>query len=236
MTPPSTIPPGASRRQVNQVPWWMYPAVLPAVCLVRLWLMTLRIRCAPELLRAWEAAGPGRLVIFWHNRLLISADLRRRFSRTVPMNGLVSASKDGSWLSAFFELLGIGAIRGSSSWRGGRAMLEIVRCLRDNEDVAITPDGPRGPCYHWKSSPAQLAQKTGRPVVLLGSRYHRARRLASWDGFYLPAPFSRVDLTLEVVSPGDPVRALPEAEFSEHLRQCLMALTDDTGIAWRRKK
>jgi lysophospholipid acyltransferase (LPLAT)-like uncharacterized protein len=214
----------------------MYPALFPVACLLRLWLRTLRIRVSAQDKAAWDAAGAGRLVVFWHNRLLVSGDLRRRFSDTVPMNGLISASKDGSWLAAFFRLLGIGTIRGSSSWRGGRAMLEIVRHLREGEDVAITPDGPRGPCYNWKPSAAQLALTTHCTVVLAGTRYSRGRRLASWDGFYLPAPFSRVDLVLDIVAPDDPARSLSLEDFSEQLRQRLMRITDDTGFPWTRKE
>lgn len=214
----------------------MYPALFPVVCLLRVWLMTLRIRLAPDKHGAFRAAGAGRLVIFWHNRLLLSNELRRRFNGVVPMNGLVSASKDGAWLSAFFRLLGVGAIRGSSSWRGGQAMLEIARRLRAEEDVGVTPDGPRGPCYDWKSGVARLAVELERPIVLAGLRFHRAHRLASWDGFYLPMPFSRVDLDLDVIPLDDPDRSLPDAEFSERLRLRLMAITDDSGFTWTPKK
>jgi lysophospholipid acyltransferase (LPLAT)-like uncharacterized protein len=205
------------------------------VWLVRLWLATLRIRVAPGKIAAWEAAGNGRIVVFWHNRLLVAAELRRRFSPDIPMNGLVSASKDGAWLASFFNLLGVRAIRGSSSWRGGEAMLKIIRCLEKGEDVAVTPDGPRGPCYHWKGSVSQIASMKKCPVVLVGTRYHCARRLGSWDGFYLPAPFSRIDMDIDIVSQDDPDRRLPEEEFSERLRQRLMAHTNDLGFAWKRK-
>jgi lysophospholipid acyltransferase (LPLAT)-like uncharacterized protein len=153
--------------------------------------------------------------------------LKRRFAPNNPVNGLVSASKDGAWLTAFFKLLGISSIRGSSSWRGGAAMLEIIRKLEAGEDVGITPDGPRGPCYNWKHGSAQLALKTGHPLFLLGMRFHKASRLHSWDKFYIPFPFSRVDLLLDFVAVDDPDRNLPEHDFSERLHQRLAALTAD---------
>ncbi len=221
-----------STRPVVRVSWRMRPLLFPLVAFIRLWLMTLRMRTAPDspaTVEDYQNIKTSRLVIFWHNRLLISAELHRRFSAPRRMNGLVSASKDGSWLAAFFIMLGIGAIRGSSSRRGGQAILECSHCLHNGEDLAITPDGPRGPCYGFKSGPALLAQKTGVPVVLVSSRYHKAKRLGSWDGFYLPAPFSRVDLNFEIVEASALAGMSPESA-GEFLREKLLSRTDDTGF------
>lgn len=217
----------SSGRRVWHVRWHTRLALWPLAFLVRLWLRTLRIRFAPGHLDAWHAAPPGRLVIFWHNRLLIAAELHRRYNKRTPINGLVSASRDGAWLSAFFQMLGVRAIRGSSSWRGALATLEILHRLRAGEDVGITPDGPRGPCYDWKSGFVQIADTARCPIVLVGTRYHCARRLATWDGFYIPAPFSRVDLSVEVIAADAPLRALPCPELAARLREHLAALTDD---------
>ena len=41
-----------------------------------------------------------------------------------------------------------------------------------------------------------VARTTGIPVLLLGCRYYSAWRLRSWDRFYLPAPWSRVEVAL----------------------------------------
>jgi lysophospholipid acyltransferase (LPLAT)-like uncharacterized protein len=209
--------------------------LFPVVMIIRVWLMSLRIHIPPETLQAYRAEKPGRMVLFWHNRLLISAELQRRHNKQTRINGLVSASKDGAWLSAFFRMMGVGAIRGSSSWRGGQALVELSRALAAGEDVAITPDGPRGPCYDMKTGPALLVQKTGCSLFLMGVRYYNARRLGSWDGFYLPMPFSRVDLTMELIRPDAEIARLPVEEFSEQLRQRMLNQTDDAGFVWVRK-
>jgi lysophospholipid acyltransferase (LPLAT)-like uncharacterized protein len=219
----------ASGHTVNHAPAWLRLPLFFAALAVRLWLATLRIHVAPERMAQWrEQAGRGRLFLLWHNRLILCPALKRRFAPRETVNGLISASKDGAWLTAFFRRLGIRVIRGSSSWRGEGAMLEIVRHLAAGEDVGITPDGPRGPCYGLKSGSARIAHKTGHPVFLVGLRFHAARRLRSWDGFYLPAPFSRVDLLLDYVAPDDPARALTPDEFAANLRARLLAITDDT--------
>ena len=42
-----------------------------------------------------------------------------------------------------------------------------------------------------------LARKTGAGTILVGLRFTNAWRLASWDRFYLPLPFSRIQLRAE---------------------------------------
>ena len=69
-------------------------------------------------------------------------------------------------------------------------------------DVGITPDGPRGPRYDFKPGAVVVAQLAGAPVLLFGAKYHSAWRLPSWDGFYLPVPFSRVTLRCEQATAG----------------------------------
>ncbi len=183
------------QRRVREIPLWQMALLFPLSLLLRTWLWTLRITISPEAAKQVAEQRHSLIVVFWHNRLFISADLRRRFRPFGKMNGLVSPSKDGAWLAAFFRFLGIGAVRGSTSRRGGQAMLEIYRKLSRGEDVAITPDGPRGPRYKFNPGAALIAQKTHCPVALIGSEYSRAIRFKSWDGFILPLPFSKVELT-----------------------------------------
>ena len=226
--PVPLAPSSHTNRKVNHVPWYQWFGLVPAALILRLWLATLRIRVAPEQIALWHAqAGKGRLFLLWHNRLIATPELRRRFAPGRAVNGLVSASKDGAWLTAFFKLVGISAIRGSSSWRGGAAMLEIIRKLDAGEDVGITPDGPKGPCYELKRGSALLALKTGHPLFLVGMRFHKVSRLRSWDKFYIPFPFSRVDLQVVPVLLDDPIRALPEDEFCKQLQQQLSSVTLD---------
>ena len=175
------------QRRVREIPLWQMALLFPLSLLLRTWLWTLRITIPPEAAKQVAEQRHSLIVVFWHNRLFISADLRRRFRPFGKMNGLVSPSKDGAWLAAFFRFLGIGAVRGSTSRRGGQAMLEIYRKLSRGEDVAITPDGPRGPRYKFNPGAALIAQKTHCPVALIGSEYSRAIRFKSWDGFILPS-------------------------------------------------
>ena len=68
-----------------------------------------------------------------------------------PLRGIwvraTSASRDGGFLAAILECFGVQPVRGSTSRRGAQALLELTGWAERGYDLAITPDGPRGPCY-----------------------------------------------------------------------------------------
>src|SRR6185437_8699149 len=84
------------------------------------------------------------------------------------------------------------AVRGSSSRLGREALTGLVEVVKAGHDVGITPDGPRGPCYDFKPGALIVARRTGCLALLVGGEFTSAWRMRSWDGFYLPKPFSRV--------------------------------------------
>ena len=76
---------------------------------------------------------------------------------------------------------------------------------REGFDLAITPDGPRGPAGSVERGIFFLEEKSGSPIVPLGVAARPSKRLASWDRFLVPLPFSRV-----VVAFGAPIEPAPE--------------------------
>jgi len=107
---------------------------------------------------------------------------------------LVSASKDGAFLTAILERFGVQPVRGSSSRRGAQALLELATWAERGYDLAITPDGPRGPRYVVQDGTMALAQITGLPVVPASFRLEWKIQLKSWDRFQIPVPFSRCEI------------------------------------------
>jgi lysophospholipid acyltransferase (LPLAT)-like uncharacterized protein len=134
---------------------------------------------------------------FWHNRLLMVPILYRRFGGGHRGNCLTSPSKDGGIVAGVMERFGIGSVRGSSSRRGALAIREMAAVLERGEDMAITPDGPRGPRYHFHPGAVKLAQLTGVPLLLIHVDYSRYWELKSWDCFRIPKPFARVDVVFD---------------------------------------
>lgn len=159
------------------------------------------------------AEPPMRPVIwaFWHNRLFIIPYIFEHFTTNRRGAAMTSASKDGEMLAAILNCFGVEAIRGSSSRRGAVAWRELRRAAEAGYEVAITPDGPRGPRYQVGPGLVLLAQRTGIPLMPVHVSYSRCLRLKSWDRFMIPLPFARVDVILDTPIIFSSVKA--DAEF-----------------------
>jgi lysophospholipid acyltransferase (LPLAT)-like uncharacterized protein len=160
--------------------------------------MTIRIEITDDERRAMMGSDEPIVFVLWHNRLFMVGEMTRRFRGSNRVYALISASRDGAWLSAFFTACGLGAVRGSTSRFGREAAKALVEVLRSGQDVGITPDGPRGPAYLLKPGALVVARRARSAVLLLGLDYEHSWRLPSWDGFHVPMPFSR--MRLRVVS------------------------------------
>jgi lysophospholipid acyltransferase (LPLAT)-like uncharacterized protein len=150
----------------------------------------------------------------WHNRLALCLQAyfgyARKRNRTPGMAALVSASRDGALLAAILEAFGVRPVRGSSSRRGGQALVELTSWAERGYDLAITPDGPRGPCYVVQEGAIALAQVTGLPLIPASYSLNWKWRAKSWDRFIVPLPFARCDVII-----GKPVCVPREASEVE---------------------
>jgi lysophospholipid acyltransferase (LPLAT)-like uncharacterized protein len=157
----------------------------------------------------WRA---GRPLIYgvWHGRILIVPWLTARFRRTEGARNvrvLASRSRDGELVAAFVRRFGLEVVRGSSSRGGAAALRALARALQAGDDVAVVPDGPRGPSCRAQAGIVSLAATTGAPIVPLGVSARPARRLQSWDRFLVPVPFARCAVVF-----GAPVRVDRDAD------------------------
>ncbi len=185
------------------------------------WLV--KLLCATLRFRTQDVAGALQLPrdrryigIFWHDCLFVIPWYFSRYMKPHRAAALTSASKDGDIMATILGQFGIGAIRGSSSRRGAVAMLEMKRALDAGFEVAITPDGPRGPKHQLHSGVIALAQHTGVSVLPIRVSYSRCWRLRSWDEFQIPYPFATVEVTL---LPLVQVPPTPSAEEFERERE-----------------
>ena len=173
-------------------------------------------------------------VIFciWHNRLASCIKVldvhRRPHNAGAGMAALVSASKDGAFLSRILQWFRVQPVRGSSSRRGAQAMLEMTTWSERGYDLTITPDGPRGPCYDIQDGITSLAQLTGLPIVPVSFNLNWKISVKSWDKFQIPLPFARCEVCV-----GKAIRVpqnASDAEREELRRQLeaeLRAITRD---------
>lgn len=166
-----------------------------AAALVRALGATLRldVHGLEPLVSLWRARQPV-IYVAWHGRILLVPWLNARLSRTHGARGarvLVSRSRDGELMARYVRRFGLEVVRGSSSRGGASALRALQACLASGTDVAIVPDGPRGPRHEMQPGAVALAALSGAPVVPLAIGARPARRLDTWDAFLIPLPFAR---------------------------------------------
>ena len=182
---------------------------------VRLLLATLRprVHAADNRRHPADPEQERFLYAFWHESLLAAA------SRRAKINVLISLHADGEIITQICRGLGFGVVRGSTTRRGGGALLEMLHRGRDAH-LAITPDGPRGPRRTFQIGAIYVASRSGLPIVPIGVGFSRAWRAKSWDRFAVPLPFSRVYGVL-----GEPIHIPPDLDRAglEHYRALVEA-------------
>lgn len=149
---------------------------------------------------------------FWHGRML-GLVFTHRFR---DAHILISQHRDGELIAQVTKRLGYIPIRGSTTRGGSEGLFQMAEKAREG-DLGITPDGPRGPAYHFQMGAVSLAQRTGCPIVPIACSARSRKVLKSWDGFIIPFPFT----TLIVVH-GDPIQVE---------RNC-----DEAGLEAKRKE
>lgn len=128
------------------------------------------------------------MYVCWHGQLLPLIWAHRNHEIAI----MVSEHSDGELITRIARSLGFRAIRGSTSRGGARALLGACRELESGFDIAVTPDGPRGPARSVAPGAVVISHRTGAPMVPVAVFADRAWRLKSWDQFIIPKPFARV--------------------------------------------
>jgi lysophospholipid acyltransferase (LPLAT)-like uncharacterized protein len=126
---------------------------------------------------------------FWHGRILPGTIYFKNRGIVV----ITSENFDGEWIARVITRFGYGTARGSSSRGARKALLQMVRDVRDRP-VAFTLDGPRGPARVAQSGAVWLAKVTGNPIIPFHLESSRHWTLGSWDRTQIPKPFARVAL------------------------------------------
>jgi lysophospholipid acyltransferase (LPLAT)-like uncharacterized protein len=160
-----------------------------AATLVRGWMGTLEYKSAfyqPEVDPAHPNHAGQKIYIFWHEYILAPLAVRGHCNLAM----LVSHHRDAMILSGAAHHLGFEVVRGSTTRGGATALRDLVR-RSGRMNLAITPDGPRGPRRVLAQGPVYLSSKLGLPLVCMGIGYDRPWRLRSWDRFAIPRAHSR---------------------------------------------
>ena len=133
------------------------------------------------------------IFVTWHDDLICQPLNYYQNRPNGKIKTLISQSKDGEILSKIYNLFGGETIRGSSSKGATKALISTIREIKSGVDIALTPDGPRGPRHTVADGVIAIAQKSAARIVVLNSKPSSYWQFNSWDKFILPKPFGKID-------------------------------------------
>jgi hypothetical protein len=143
---------------------WLKLTLVPPIGegLIRLLGRAIRIRTeGAETVDRLYREGRHLIFAFWHGRqLMMPLAYRGR-----EIHCLISQHRDGELISRIVARFGARSVRGSTTRGGVQALRELIRLGRSGVDLAVTPDGPKGPRQVVNVGVVQLAQATGLPIV-----------------------------------------------------------------------
>lgn len=157
----------------------------------------------------WSQGKPF-IIAFWHGRMLI---LPCMWPTTSKMHMLISMHRDGEMIAKAIGYFGHGTVRGSAARpgsdkdKGGVAALRgMLKALKADEYVGITPDGPRGPRMRATEGIVTVARVSGVPIIPCSYSARWRSVLGTWDRFVIPLPFTR-----GVIVWGEPIHVARDA-------------------------
>ena len=201
----------------QQFCWWrrIIIAIVPRLMWLMIWLLALSCRKRYllegrdfthnelEHIKSHIDADGGKydsrfIAIFWHGEFLMLPFAYRYLRHKHPLAVVASRHFHGEIVARLYELFGFEAIRGSSNYggvnRGGiRVLREALTRLDQGYDVALTPDGPKGPYKSIANGVLLMAMRSGVAICGCKVKPKRYWELKTWDKFCIPKPFSRID-------------------------------------------
>ena len=163
---------------------------------------------------------------FWHYTFFFVFYYLRKDHGVV----MVSASRDGEYISRVARKFGFRTVRGSRKKGGLKAIKSLIRSMRDGRNSGIVADGSQGPPRVVQAGCIVLASRAGVPILPMLWSCDRYKRFGSWDGTALPRPFSQIDFFY-----GEPLDVPPKIkadEIEEYRVDLEERLNDLYGKAW----
>ncbi|RDU73658.1 DUF374 domain-containing protein [Helicobacter aurati] len=164
------------------------------------------------------------IACLWHGNFLMMPYLYAKVRKKPNMSFITSAHNDGIIIEKYFHSFGLQAIRGSTGIdKGGtKALITAIRALKNGQDVAVTPDGPRGPYKSIANGILLMGIKSGIGICPCKISPKRYWELNTWDKFCIPKPFTSIDYYI-----GEPLFLSPTINLEEarnKLRESMQAI------------
>ena len=162
------------------------------------------------------------ILAFWHGHQVLMLGVLSELFDPHPKRKtfvLISEHSDGRIIAGAIKPMGLDSVAGSSTKGAKKATLKLLKKLQEGHNIAITPDGPKGPLHRAKLGAVKLSQMSGCPILPMALSASKHWRISSWDRMMFPKPFSRL-----VYSIGEPIY-IPENANEEELKLKSVELT-----------
>lgn len=163
-----------------------------------LWSRSLTIhlvnRDIPE---GFAEKGINVIYAFWHSSVFLLPHAHRNSGIVI----MVSESRDGEIAAGMLDHFGFEVTRGLSKRKGSRALIGLIKNMRNGRSIAIAVDGPRGPRHTAKNGAVFLAGLLQVPIIPVATSAKQYWTLEkTWEKLVIPIPF-----TEGVVQYGQPI-------------------------------
>ncbi len=132
------------------------------------------------------------IVAFWHGELLMQPFNYQKLKPKGKVSAMISDHRDGEMITKTVEFLGIHSVRGSSTRGGVKALISALNELKNGDDIAITPDGPKGPRHSVASGIVAISKKSNAKILAFNCKPTKYWQFNSWDRFVVPKPFGTI--------------------------------------------
>lgn len=139
----------------------------------------------------------SHLVAFWHGELLMQPFNYQKLKPNGKVSAMISEHKDGEAITKTVEYLGIHSVRGSSSRGAAKVLISAIKEIKGGDDVAITPDGPRGPRHSVADGIVAISKKTNAKILIFNCKPTKYWQFKSWDKFIVPKPFGTIEFFIQ---------------------------------------
>lgn len=168
------------------------------------------------------------IYLVWHNQLALAPYLfLNNKNKVLP---LISPHRDGKIIADIVSNFGYKILSGSSNANSFKAIKDIIAELRLNNNIVLTPDGPRGPIYQLESNILPIALKTQSKVILLSVVPKKLIELKSWDKFKFPLPFNEISVIFKQIDNKILILEHDEAKANVTQQLCDLELLAKKGV------
>ncbi|WP_200762696.1 lysophospholipid acyltransferase family protein [Nitrosophilus alvini] len=150
------------------------------------------LTCKKEYVIKGDMPNEPFIAALWHGELLMQPYLYKKVRKKPKIACMISEHFDGEIIAGIIRYFGFESIRGSSTRGSVKVLLKAIKKMREGYDIAITPDGPKGPRHSVADGIIAISKKADAYIVPFRYKASSYWQLKSWDRFIIPKPFSKL--------------------------------------------